>query len=156
MSTRRKTTGREAPLPLATVQLLRRADSELLAARFTADPDDRFVHAHLAALRGAAALVAAWGRPTTRRGPRAVWELLARTAPEFEAWTTYFASGASARADIEAGVAGVVDDARSGALLAAAEDFVDEIRIALEESSAAGVTEPALGRGPRGTGARVG
>ena len=145
MTAGRKTTGREAPLPLATVQLLRRADSELLAARFTADPDDRFVHAHLAALRAAAAVVAAWGRPTTRRGPRAVWDLLATVAPEFQSWTTYFASGASARADIEAGVAGVVDDARSGELLAAAEDFVDEIRIALEESSVAAVSAPRTG-----------
>ena len=150
----RKTAGRGAPLPLATVQLLSRADAELLAARFTADPDDRFVHAHLAALRAAAALVAAWGRPSSRRGPRAVWELLARTAPEFEAWTAYFASGARARADIEAGVAGVVDDSRSGELLAAAEDFVDEIRIALDESSAASVTEPAVSRD--GTRTRVG
>mgnify|MGYP000899308971 FL=1 len=135
MAARSKASGRGAPLPPATVQLLRRADAELLAARFTADPDDRFVHAHLAALRAAAALVAAWGRPTTRRGPRAVWELLARTAPEFEGWTAYFASGARARADIEAGVAGVVDEQRSGELLAAAEDFVDEVRIALEESA---------------------
>ena len=118
MAARSKASGRGAPLPPATVQLLRRADAELLAA-----------------LRAATALVAAWGRPTTRRGPRAVWELLARTAPEFEGWTAYFASGARARADIEAGVAGVVDEQRSGELLAAAEDFVDEVRIALEESA---------------------
>jgi len=140
---------RTAPLPAATEQLLRRADAELLAARFTADPDERFVHAHLAALRAAAALVAAWGVPTRRRGPRAVWELLARTAPEFEPWTAYFASGASLRQDIEAGLDGVVSERRAGEILATAEDFVDEIRIALESASAAGAAE-------RAPGARVG
>lgn len=140
---------RPAPIPFATAQLLRRADAELLAARFTADPDDRFVHAHLAALRAAAALVAAWGAPSKRRGPRAVWELLARTAPEFEGWTAYFAAGAQVRADVEAGVMGVVSDARAGEVLATAEDFVDEIRIALEESSASRAAE-------RGPGAKVG
>ncbi|MDQ2624752.1 MAG: SAV_6107 family HEPN domain-containing protein [Actinomycetota bacterium] len=150
MSTGRNATGvRPAPIPVATAQLLRRADAELLAARFTADADDRFVHAHLAALRAAAALVAAWGTPSKRRGPRAVWELLARTAPEFEGWTAYFASGAPERADIEAGVSGVVSDARAGEILATAEDFVDEVRIALEESSAARAAE-------RGPGAKVG
>lgn len=126
---------RRAPVPPASAQLLRRADAELLAARFTADPDDQFVHAHLAALRAAAALVAARERPARRRGPRAVWDLLARTAPELAPWTSYFASGASLRADIEAGVAGAVDARRSGELLAAAEDFVDEIRMALESDT---------------------
>ena len=150
MRTGHKTRGvRPAPLPFATAQLLRRADAELLAARFTAEPDEQFVHAHLAALRAAAALVAAWGAPTRRGGPRAVWDLLARTAPEFEKWTAYFASGAQARADIEAGVEDVVTADRAGEVLATAEDFVDEIRIALEESSAAGAAE-------RGPGAKVG
>ncbi len=150
MRTGRSVTGvRPAPIPVATAQLLRRADAELLAARFAADPDDRFVHAHLAALRAAAALVAAWGVPSKRRGPRAVWELLARTAPEFEGWTAYFAAGAPLRADVEAGVTGVVSDARAGEVLATAEDFVDEIRIALEEASASGAAE-------RGPGTKVG
>lgn len=135
MVTRSNREARTAPVPPASAQLLRRADAELLAARFTADPDDQFVHAHLAALRAAAALVAARERPAPRRGPRAVWDLLARTAPELAPWTSYFASGASLRADIEAGVAGAVDARRSGELLAAAEDFVDEIRIALEEGT---------------------
>jgi len=150
MRTARNTTDvRQAPIPLATAQLLRRADAELLAARFTADPDDRFVHAHLAALRAAAALVAAWETPSARRGPRAVWELLARTAPEFEGWTAYFASGAHERAQVEAGAQGVVSDARAEEVLVTAEDFVDEIRIALEESSASRAAE-------RGPGAQVG
>jgi hypothetical protein len=149
MSTGRTAAGvRPAPIPVATAQLLARADAELLAARVSPDADDRFVHAHLAALRAATALVVAWGALTKRRGPRAVWELLARTAPEFEAWTAYFASGAKERADVEAGVPGVVSEKRAGELLATAEDFVDEIRIALEESSAAGAVE-------RGPGSRV-
>ena len=145
MVTSRNPVRRPAPLPPASAQLLRRADSELLAARFTADPDERFVHAHLGALRAAAALVAARERPSARRGPRAVWDLLARTAPEFAAWTSYFASGAGLRADIEAGSAGVVSPRRSGELLAAAEDFVDEVRMALEAGSAQGVNEAAAG-----------
>jgi hypothetical protein len=42
-----------------------------------------------------------------------------------------------------------VSDARAGEILATAEDFVDEVRIALEESSAARAAE-------RGPGAKVG
>lgn len=87
----------------AARELLMRAHLELDRAERSADPAERFRHAHLAALRTAAAVVA--GHPPVRgRGrPPSVWHLADRVAPELGAWTAYFAAGAPTRAAIEAG-----------------------------------------------------
>ncbi len=98
-----------APLPQTAVDLLRRADGELLAAQFSAAPDETFTHAHLAALRAAAAVLAVRGRPTGRRAPRTVWDMLAAVAPEAADWSTYFAAGAPVRRAIDAGRFDAVD-----------------------------------------------
>jgi hypothetical protein len=64
--------------------------------------------AHLAALRGAAAVLAARARPSSpaaaRRGPRSAWALLAQAAPELAEWAGFFAAGAGKRAAAEAGL----------------------------------------------------
>ena len=120
-----------APLPATAVDLMARADAELLAARLSVQAGDRFVHAHLAGLRAAAAVVAARGRPAGR-APRTVWEMLAAVAPEVETWSVYFAGGAALRRAVEAGRSDVVDLARAEQAACAAEDFVDEVRALLE------------------------
>ena len=120
-----------APLPATAVDLMARADAELLAARLAAQAGERFVHAHLAGLRAAAAVVAARGRPAGR-GARTVWEMLAAVAPEVETWSVYFAGGAALRRAVEAGRSDVVDVARAEQAACAAEDFVDEVRALLE------------------------
>ena len=127
---------RSVPLPATAIDLLRRADAELLAAQFAADAGDRFVHAHLAALRGAAAVLAVRGRPGGRRAPRTAWELLSAVAPEVEAWSVYFAAGAGTRQAVEAGRSYAVGAARSEEALCAAEDFLDDVRALLEPEPA--------------------
>jgi len=127
---------RSVPLPATAIDLLRRADAELLAAQFAADPGERFVHAHLAALRGAAAVLAVRGRPSGRRAPRTAWEMLASVAPEVEAWSVYFAAGAATRQAVEAGRSDAVGPARSEEALCSAEDFLDDVRALLEPERA--------------------
>jgi hypothetical protein len=129
-----------APLPQTAVDLLRRADGELLAAQFSSAPDETFTHAHLAALRAAAAVLAVRGRPTGRRAPRTVWDMLSAVAPEVADWATYFAAGAPVRRAVEAGRFEAVDAPHAEATLCAAEDFLDEVRSLLEPARADGGT----------------
>ena len=120
-----------APLPATAVDLMARADAELLAAQFSPQAGERFVHAHLAGLRAAAAVIAVRGRPAGR-APRPVWEMLAVVAPEVETWSVYFAGGAALRRAVEAGRSDVVDGARAEQATCAAEDFIDEVRALLD------------------------
>src|SRR5262249_7475322 len=63
----------------------------------------RYAAAHLAALRAAAAVLAARARPEPGRRSRLtnVWFLLAGVAPELSEWAAFFAAGASKRAAAE-------------------------------------------------------
>ncbi|HWS58551.1 MAG TPA: SAV_6107 family HEPN domain-containing protein [Actinotalea sp.] len=115
-----------ALVPPSALDLLARSDAELVAARL-AGPSERFVHAHLAALRAGAALLAATGRPSGRPALRTVWEMVAAVAPELEGWTAWFADGAALRAAVESG-RGRVDEDRAERTLAVAEDFQDAVR----------------------------
>jgi hypothetical protein len=129
---RRSAAGRPAaPLPTSALDLLGRADAELVAAQFSAEAWERFVHAHLAALRAGAAVLAVRGRPGGRRPPRTVWDMLTAVAPELADWASYFAAGAALRSAIEAGRVEFVSDARAEEVLCAAEDFLDEVRTVL-------------------------
>ncbi len=109
-------------------RLLARADAELLAAQFSAEPWERFTHAHLAAVRAAAAVVGARGRPTGRGVPAAVWEQLSLVAPDLARWSALFADAARLRAALEAGRFEAVGAARAEQALCDAEDFVDAAR----------------------------
>lgn len=67
-------------------------------------PAARYAAAHLAALRAAAAVLAARARPapTGRKRITTVWALLALCAPEIADWANYFATSAAKRAAAEA------------------------------------------------------
>src|SRR3954447_6706964 len=81
-------------------ELLRRADAELVAAQLSGEAWELFTHAHLAALRAGAAVVAARTASPARHGRnalRTVWQLLDAVAPELAAWSAYFADAASLR-----------------------------------------------------------
>lgn len=119
-------------VPAAVSRLLGLADAELGQAAATTDPDERFRHAHLAALRSAAAVVELRGRPGPRSGARTVWEMLALVEPSLASWSVYFASGARLRAALDAGRPDVVDAARAGELVACAEDFRDEVAMLID------------------------
>jgi len=108
--------------------LLALARSGLGEAALAQDPPHRYAAAHLAALRAAAAVVAAKARPAERTGPRgrpvSVWVLLARVAPEMAEWAQFFAAGARKRAAAEAGLAGQVSAREADDLLRDAETFL--------------------------------
>jgi hypothetical protein len=87
--------------------LLETARRGLAEADAEADPGTRYIGAHLAALRAAAAIVAARGEPgsgSRRRRPRSVWELLPQVEPTLTEWAAYFAASAAKRAAAEAGL----------------------------------------------------
>ncbi|KIF74075.1 hypothetical protein QR77_08895 [Streptomyces sp. 150FB] len=96
--------------PPAALDLLAQARTGLDEAATLDTPNERYATAHLAALRTAAAVLAARGRPETtpqrRRRIRSAWEVLPEIAPELTEWSALFASGATRRARAEAGIQG--------------------------------------------------
>lgn len=117
-----------APVGHAAVDLVAQADVHLAEAFVAATSADRFRDAHLAALRSAAAVLAAQSvHPGTgrrrRRGPRNVWTDLPDAAPDLAAWATYFAGTASKREAVEAGITAAVDAAEANDLLGHVESF---------------------------------
>jgi HEPN superfamily protein len=94
-------------VPATVLSLLDQARRGLAEACTEADPGTRYICAHLAALRAAAAIVAARGEPGTgsrRRRPRSVWELLPQAEPTLSEWAAFFAASAAKRAAAEAGL----------------------------------------------------
>src|SRR5699024_1065714 len=84
--------------------LMTRAERELAQVTSGQEPQESFLHAHMAALRAAAAVlelqVVPGGR---RRRVRSAWEQLAEAGPQWQEWADYFAQGAPVRAAIESG-----------------------------------------------------
>ena len=119
------------PQSTRAVELLRRADAELVAARLSPEAWELFTHAHLAALRAGAAVVAARTAGPGRKALRTVWELLDTVAPELAAWSTYFADAAPLRSAIDAGRFEELSPGRAEQALFWAEDFVDAARAAV-------------------------
>ena len=100
----------------------------------------RYATAHLAALRAAAAVLAARARPAPGRRSRltSVWMLLTLVAPELSEWAEYFAASAAKRAAAEAGIPRVVSSRQADDLLRSAESFVSVVELAL------GLAHPSL------------
>jgi hypothetical protein len=117
------TTLARPPVSTAARMLLERSRAGLLQACDARSPGERYVTAHLAALRAAAAVLAVRSRPGGRGGPRSVWEVMPRIAPELGEWAAFFASTASRRAAIEAGRTDVVSPREADDLLRDAEAF---------------------------------
>ncbi|MFF9061563.1 SAV_6107 family HEPN domain-containing protein [Streptomyces sp. NPDC101213] len=101
---------RRTTAPPAALDLLAQAHAGLDEATVLDAPNERYATAHLAALRTAAAVLAARGRPETtprrRARIRSAWEVLPEIAPELAEWSALFASGAGRRARAEAGIRG--------------------------------------------------
>ncbi|SRR5690606_8682281 len=117
----------------AVVDLLDHARAGLAHAAAASTPGERYAAAHLAALRAAAAVLAARARPTRAaaqgrrgrsRGPRNVWVDLAGVAPELGEWAEFFAAGAGKRAAAQAGLPRAVSTREADDLLRDAGAFV--------------------------------
>ncbi|MEU6843614.1 SAV_6107 family HEPN domain-containing protein [Streptomyces sp. NPDC046716] len=136
---------RRAGAPPAALDLLAQARAGLDEAEILDAPNERYATAHLAALRTAAAVLAARGRPepTPRRRAkiRSAWEVLPEIAPELAEWSALFASGATRRARAEAGIQGAAS-ARD------ADDLLRDVAMFLRLVERMLVLQPVL-PGPR-------
>ena len=103
----------------------------------------RYATAHLAALRAAAAVLAARTTPVgnsfvndsispgKRSRVTSVWSLLVLVAPELTEWAAFFAAGASKRSAAEAGIPRVVSAREADDLMRSAEQFIAVVEIGL-------------------------
>ena len=121
-------------LPATVLSLLGQARQSLAEARAEADPGTRYICAHLAALRAAAAIVAARVEPgagNRRRRPRSVWELLPQAEPALSEWAAFFAASAAKRAAAEAGPPRAATAREAEELIRDAETFLRIVEHAL-------------------------
>jgi len=120
------TGARPAPLPRSVTALLADAGRSLGRSIAAQQPADRFAAAHLAALRGAAAVLATRARP--RRAARgSAWELLPRVAPELAEWAAFFAAGSGKRQAASAGVPVRISAREADDMVRQASAFLDVV-----------------------------
>ena len=120
-------------LPATTHSYLSRAATSLQEAITAPDVPTRYACAHVAALRAAAALLAARAKPAApkRRQQRNAWVLLAEVAPELEEWARFFAAGAAKRAAAEAGSTRAVTEREADDLIRDADRFLGVVESSL-------------------------
>jgi hypothetical protein len=110
-----------------SADLLAAAQRGLVEATYAETADERYVGAHLSALRSAAAVLAARAQPAKSRARlRSVWSVLPAVAPEFTEWAQFFAASAAKRSAAEAGLR-VVTQREADDLLRDAETFHDQV-----------------------------
>jgi len=109
--------------------LLATCDGELALAAVALDPADRYIAAHLAAVRAASAFIDLLA-PAGRRGKRSVWEQLVAIDSCWVPWAAFFSAGSKLRRAVEMGVP--VADSVADEMTAYAEDFRDEIAMAID------------------------
>ena len=121
-------------LPDAALVCLERSAETLREAMVTAEAPRRYALAHVAALRAAAAVLAARARPVApRRGARQrnAWVLLADVAPELVEWATFFSAGSAKRAAAEAGSRHAVTVREADDLVRDADRFLAAVEAVL-------------------------
>jgi hypothetical protein len=120
-------------LPATTHSYLARSAESLSEAVNAPDVPTRYACAHVAALRAAAALLAARARPapSRRRPQKNAWVLLTEVAPELAEWATFFAAGAAKRAAAEAGSTRAVTEREADDLVRDADRFLTLVEQAL-------------------------
>ena len=118
----------------SAMSLLQTARHGLAEAAEASVPASRYVAAHLAALRAAAAMIAARAEPGPPKGrgkPQSVWVLLPTAEPALREWAAFFAAGAGKRAQAEAGLPRAVTRHEADELLRDAEIFVSLVETTL-------------------------
>ncbi|MDQ4010021.1 MAG: SAV_6107 family HEPN domain-containing protein [Actinomycetota bacterium] len=116
--------GGSAHHPFTVRTLFEQAQNALLDAEYAAHPVDRYAQAHLAALRAAAAVLAARARPRRRSRPVNAWVILAKVAPELAEWSAFFAATSATRSAAEAGVRRLVTSREADDLVRQAGEFL--------------------------------
>lgn len=119
-------------LPATTHSYLLRAAESLSEAVAARDVPERYACAHVAALRAAAALLAARAKPVaSRRRQKNAWVLLTEVAPELTEWASFFAAGAAKRAAAESGSTRAVTEREADDLVRDADRFLAVVEQAL-------------------------
>lgn len=120
-------------LPATTYSYLARSAESLSEAISAGDVPSRYACAHVAALRAAAALLAARAQPAParRRPQKNAWVLLAEVAPELAEWAQFFSAGAAKRAAAEAGSTRAVTEREADDLVRDADRFLGIVEQAL-------------------------
>ncbi len=119
--------GPHSPSPASLRADLQRAHAAIHDAELATDPAERFLAAHLAALRVAAIVlrVRAGSTPTRQPGrPRNAWRLVAEVAPEFAEWAAFFAATEEKRDAIRSGQRTVVSAREADDLVRDARSFL--------------------------------
>lgn len=118
------------PATRASKDLLADAGRGLGTAIRATEPGERYAAAHLAALRGAAALLAARARPGRGRLGNA-WDLLGRVAPDLSEWAEFFRASAGKRQLAEAGILRTIGAREADDMLRQTAEFLDLIEARL-------------------------
>lgn len=87
--------------PLELIDAARRSVSR---AAMASTPHERYAEAHLAALRGAAAVIAVVSPRGPRDRVRSAWVVLREVCPPLAEWADFFAAGANLRSAAQAGI----------------------------------------------------
>lgn len=106
---------------------LDRARAALVAADLAESPAERYLAAQLAALRVAAAVIAARGRPGRGGRPRNVWQLVGELAPEHAEWAGFFATTQLKQQAVAAGATALVAEREADDLVRDARAFHDQV-----------------------------
>ncbi|WP_253826935.1 SAV_6107 family HEPN domain-containing protein [Prauserella aidingensis] len=113
------------PAAPATAPLLAQARRGVQEARRESDLVERFTGAYLSALRAAAAVLTARGRPHRGRAkPESTWSLLETAAPELAGWAAYFAAFSARHAALQSGVSRGADEESANELVQRAGEFL--------------------------------
>lgn len=120
-------------------ELLRRAHAELDAAHLDGPPRERFLHAHMAGLRAAAAALALNPRPHSprRKKLRSAWEQLAELGPEWGPWAEYYLGSAATRAALESGQLREIEMSQANSAVAIAGQFLEFVGVTLAKQEEA-------------------
>ena len=124
------------PAPATSLRLdLQRARAALVEAELSCHPSDRFLGAHLAALRVAAIVLALRARPgRSSSRPRNAWLVLAEVAPELGEWAAFFAATEGKREAVRAGATAIITAREADDLIRDAQAFLGLVERALDRS----------------------
>jgi hypothetical protein len=121
------------------------ARAALVEAELAEAASDRYLLAHLAALRVAAVVLAARAHPSTGSRMRNAWQLVGEVAPEFAEWAGYFAATQGKRQAVAAGAVALVSSREADDLLRDAQAFHDAVARRLARSRRARTAEQEAG-----------
>ncbi|MBB3661151.1 hypothetical protein FB384_000055 [Prauserella sediminis] len=130
------------PAAPAAAPLLAQARRGIQAARGESDVVERFTGAYLSALRAAAAVLTARGRPHRGRAkPQSTWSLLESAAPELAGWAAYFAGYSARYSAVRSGAYRGADEELAHELLQRAGEFLAIADVVVRGQTASGGRE---------------